>query len=83
MKTAPQPTRPEPDLGNIPKADPGEMTDDGKSMDEAVSQNPVLFRTTPSSQREKTLKAKTHKQNKQYHGDRFMTNQVEMSQSVI
>ena len=46
MKTALQPMKPEPDPGNVPEADPGEMMDDGKSMDEAVLQNPVLFRTT-------------------------------------
>ena len=34
------------------EAEPGEMMDDGKSMDKAVPQNLVLFRTTPSSQRE-------------------------------
>ena len=52
LKTVPQPMRPEPDLETSPEAEPGKMTDDGKSMDKAVLQNPVLFRTTLSSQRE-------------------------------
>ena len=52
MKTVTQPTRPEPTLETSQEAEPEKMTDDGKSMDKAVPQSLVLFRTTPSSQSE-------------------------------
>ena len=50
--TVPQTMRPESDLGTPPQSRTwNKITDDGKSLDKAVRQNPVLFRTTPSSQR--------------------------------
>ena len=52
--TVPQPMRPESDPGTPPKQNLNKMTDDGKSMDKAVLQNWVLFRTTPSSQRKES-----------------------------
>ena len=41
------------------------------------------FSGPPHLPKGETLKAKIHKQNRQYYWDRFMTNQVEMNNSMI